>query len=96
MQTSLSPPWTDAVYLKDYPDGGYADNAKPYAFEIFLLPCGLCDAITLIPLSLEIFYILRLIVSDPCAAYHEPVSVDAVWCAGHQRTDIVLRQDHEL
>ena len=63
MQTSLSPPWTNSVYLKGYPDGGYAYNAEPYALEIFLLPCGLCDTLALISLSLEIFYIFRLVVS---------------------------------
>ena len=63
MQPSLSPPWTYAVYLIDYPNGGYADNAKPYTLEIFLLPSGLRDALALISLSLEIFYIFRLVVS---------------------------------
>ena len=96
MQPSLSPPRTYAVYLIDYPDGGYADNPKPYALEIFLLPCGLCDTLALIPLSFEILYILSLIIADACPAYHETVSVDTVWSACHQRADIVLRQDNEL
>ena len=48
MQTSLSPPRTDSVYLIDYANGGYADNAKPYALEIFLLPSGLRDALALV------------------------------------------------
>ena len=96
MQPSLSPPWTYAVYLIDYPDGSYADNAKPYPLKIFLLPCGLCDAFAFISLSLEIFYILSLVVSYSRAAYHETVSVYPVWSAGHQRAYIMLRQDHEL
>ena len=33
MQPSLSPPRTYAVYLIDYPDGSYADNAKPYPLK---------------------------------------------------------------
>ena len=33
MQTSLSPSGTYAVYLIDYPDGSYADNAKPYPLK---------------------------------------------------------------
>ena len=81
MQPSLSPPWTDSVYLKDYTYGSYADNTEPYALEVFLLPCGLCDTLALIPLGLEIFYIFRLVISYPCAAYHKPVSVHAVWRA---------------
>ena len=48
MQPSLSPPRTYAVYLIDYPDGSYADNAEPYAFEILLLPCGLRDTLALV------------------------------------------------
>ena len=96
MQTSLSPPWSYAVYLKGYPDGGYAYNAEPYALEIFLLPCGLRDTLAFIPLSLEIFYILRLVVSYPRTSHHEAMGVDSVWRTGHQRADIMLRQDHEL
>ena len=48
MQPSLSPPWTYAVYLKDYPYGSYTDNAEPDALEIFLLPCGMRDALAFI------------------------------------------------
>lgn len=96
MQPSLSPPWTDSVYLKDYANGGYADNSEPYTLEILLLPCGLRDTLALIPLGLEIFHILGLIVSYPRTAYHEAVSVDTVWRACHQCTHIMLRQDHEL
>lgn len=96
MQTSLSPPWTYAVYLIDYADGSYADNAKPYALEILLLPRRLCDTLALIPLSLEIFYIFSLIIANACPTYHEAMSVDSVWRAGHQRAYIMLRQDHEL
>ena len=43
MQTSLSPR-TYAVYLMDYADGDYADNAKPYALEI--LPACHVDCVT--------------------------------------------------
>ena len=96
MQPSLSPPRTYAVYLIDYPDGSYADNTELYALEILLLPRRLCDTLALIPLSLEIFYILCLVVSYPRPAHHEAMGVDTVWRAGHQRTHIVLRQDHEL
>ena len=96
MQTSLSPSRTYAVYLKDYPDGGYTDSTEPYAFEILLLPCGLCDTLALVTFGLQIFYILSLIITDACAAYHEAVSVDSVWRACHQCTHIMLRQDYEL
>ena len=96
MQPSLSPPRTYAVYLIDYPDGSYADNAEPYPLKILLLPCGLRDALALVTFGFQIFYILSLVVSYSRAAYHEAVSVDSVWRACHQRTHIVLRQDCEL
>ena len=96
MRTSLSPPWTYAVYLIDYPDGSYADSTEPYTLEILLLPCGLRDTLALIPLGLEIFYILSLIIADACPAHHEAVSVDSVWSACHQCTHIMRRKDHKL
>ena len=96
MQTSLSPPWTYAVYLIDYPDGSYADSTEPYTLEIFLLPSGLRDALALVTFGFQIFYILCLVVSYSSPAYHEAVSVDSVWRACHQCTHIMLRQDHEL
>ena len=66
MQTTLSPPWTYAVYLIDYADGSYADNTKPYALEIFLLPCGLSDTLTLVTFGFQVFYILSLIIANAC------------------------------
>ena len=78
MQTSLSPPWTYAVYLIDYPDGSYADSTEPYTLEIFLLPSGLRDALALVTFGFQIFTYSAWSFRIHSPAYHEAVSVDSI------------------